>query len=78
MQEQHFNELKEDMSNVLSDLVPIKNLSVVKQRVQQKINELNEQNKLLSLPVVEYNLLVDYRSWKIHNGLGMFHWKVRK
>lgn len=82
MQEQHFNELKDDMSKTFSDLVPVESIPQVQERVRKAIDRLNEQTKLLSLPEDEYNLLVDYRTWKsetsVKGSLSVFHWKVRK
>lgn len=69
MQEQHFNELTDQMVTQLLPLVPADEAGAVKQKVTQAINRLTDENKLMSLPEDEYKLLLAYRLWKASSGV---------
>ena len=77
MQEQHFQELKDQMGHLLSDLVTPENYSSVQAKTSRILDQLVEDNKLMTLPQDEYQLLLAYRLWKkspkaVEN---VFHWK---
>lgn len=80
MQEQHIDELKGQLSRELYAHIPEQPTpDLVKTKVAQVVDDLIEQNKLLSLPPDEYQLLLDYRLWKKSPNVvsGVFHWRKR-
>jgi hypothetical protein len=67
MQEQNFNELREAVKSAVPE--------TSQRKVDQIFTQLVDENKLLSLPEDEFNLLMRYRQWKVSADrvTGVFH-----
>jgi hypothetical protein len=72
MQEQHFEDLKQSFIDQLA--------ADQAKKATQILDQLVEDNKLLSLPEDEFQCLLAFRKWKASSdkATGVFHWRVRK
>lgn len=77
MQEQHFDELKDQLSEVLYKIALNETFQRIRPKVAAILDKLNAEQKLLNLPPDEFQLLVDYRVWKASPDVvgGVFHWR---
>ena len=72
MQEQHFEDLKQSFTDQLTQEQGTKAAKI--------LDQLVEDNKLLSLPDDEFQCLLAFRKWKSSSDKvsGVFHWRVRR
>ena len=72
MQQQHVDELKHAFTDQL--------FADQGKKAVKILDQLVEDNKLLSLPEDEFQCLLAFRKWKSSSDkvTGVFHWRVRK
>lgn len=71
MQQNDHRDFVQDLSRLLGDKDKVDHLKV-------KVADMDRDGRLMSLLTDEFNLLMDYRNWKISDksGTGVFHWRV--
>ncbi len=80
MQEEHFDELKHGMADDLRQILPEEAQKGAITKMQERMDRMAEENKLLLLPPDEVQLLLAFRNWKgtSNAATGVFHFKVQK
>ncbi len=78
MQEAHYNELQETLSNRISEAIPEAKSETVRDRIRVEFEAVRQAGRIDSLSPDEVSLLRDYRLWKMSPAAsvgGVFHWK---
>lgn len=70
MQQSHYESLKREIETEIPESGA---------KVSKILDRMVEENKLLSLPEDEFNLLIAFRNWKLspNRATGIFHYKVK-
>ncbi len=78
MQQAHYTELQDTLSNRISEAIPEAKPETVRDRIRAEFEAVRQAGKIDSLTPDEVSLLRDYRIWKATPGAsigGVFHWK---